>query len=128
MEPPPEEYGLSMPPLNEGGMYMIASMCLLISVVSWWIRSYIRANELGMGKHICWAFAAAIWLFLVLGLFRPLAMGSWSEMVPYGIFPHLDWTNYFSLNYRLRLRPPRSVAGGGGGGGGGGGALADRGT
>ena len=99
MEPPAEEYGLSMPPLNEGGMYMIASMCLLISVISWWIRSYIRANELGMGKHICWAFAAAIWLFLVLGLFRPLAMGSWSEMVPYGIFPHLDWTNYFSLTY-----------------------------
>jgi photosynthetic reaction center M subunit len=99
MEPPAEEYGLSMPPLNEGGMYMIASMCLLISVISWWIRSYVRANELGMGKHICWAFAAAIWLFLVLGLFRPLAMGSWSEMVPYGIFPHLDWTNYFSLTY-----------------------------
>ena len=99
MEPPSEEYGLSMPPLDEGGMYMIASMCLLISVISWWIRSYIRANELGMGKHVCWAFAAAIWLFLVLGLFRPLAMGSWSEMVPYGIFPHLDWTNYFSLNY-----------------------------
>ena len=99
MEPPPEEYGLSMPPLNDGGMYMIASMCLLISVISWWIRSYLRAQELGMGKHICWAFAATIWLFLVLGLFRPLAMGSWSEMVPYGIFPHLDWTNYFSLNY-----------------------------
>jgi photosynthetic reaction center M subunit len=67
--------------------------------MSWWIRSYLRATELGMGKHVCWAFAAAIWLFLVLGLFRPLAMGSWSEMVPYGIFPHLDWTNYFSLNY-----------------------------
>jgi photosynthetic reaction center M subunit len=99
MEPPAEEYGLSMPPLNEGGMYMIASMCLLISVISWWIRSYLRATELGMGKHVCWAFAAAIWLFLVLGLFRPLAMGSWSEMVPYGIFPHLDWTNYFSLTY-----------------------------
>jgi photosynthetic reaction center M subunit len=99
MEPPAEEYGLSMPPLNDGGLYMIASMCLLISVMSWWVRSYIRANELGMGKHICWAFAAAIWLFLVLGLFRPLAMGSWSEMVPYGIFPHLDWTNYFSLTY-----------------------------
>ena len=99
MEPPAEEYGLSMPPLNDGGLYMIASMCLLISVMSWWVRSYIRANELGMGKHRCWAFAAAIWLFLVLGLFRPLAMGSWSEMVPYGIFPHLDWTNYFSLTY-----------------------------
>ena len=59
--------------------------------------SYLRAHELGMGKHICWAFAAAIWLFLVIGLFRPLAMGSWSEMVPYGIFPHLIWTNNLSV-------------------------------
>ncbi len=99
LDPPLEEHGLSFPPLNEGGLYMIASMCLLLSVLSWWVRSYLRAHELGMGKHICWAFAAAIWLFLCLGLFRPLAMGSWSEMVPYGIFPHLDWTNYFSLNY-----------------------------
>jgi photosynthetic reaction center M subunit len=26
-------------------------------------------------------------------------MGSWSEAVPYGIFPHLDWTTAFSLRY-----------------------------
>jgi photosynthetic reaction center M subunit len=26
-------------------------------------------------------------------------MGSWSEAVPYGIFPHLDWTAAFSLRY-----------------------------
>jgi photosynthetic reaction center M subunit len=32
-----------------------------------------------MGKHIFWAFLAAIWLFLVLGLFRPILMGSWSR-------------------------------------------------
>jgi photosynthetic reaction center M subunit len=52
-----------------------------------------------MGKHVAWAFAGAIWLFLVLGLIRPVLMGSWSEAVPYGIFPHLDWTNLFSLTY-----------------------------
>jgi photosynthetic reaction center M subunit len=52
-----------------------------------------------MGKHIAWAFLAAIWLFLVLGLFRPVLMGSWSEAVPYGIFPHLDWTTAFSIRY-----------------------------
>jgi hypothetical protein len=52
-----------------------------------------------MGKHVAWAFASAIWLFLVLGLIRPILMGSWSEAVPYGIFPHLDWTNLFSLTY-----------------------------
>ena len=97
LNPPPEEYGLSFPPINDGGLYMIASFCLLFSVLSWWIRSYLRAHELGMGKHICWAFAAAIWLFLVIGLFRPIAMGSWSEMVPYGIFPHLIWTNNLSV-------------------------------
>ena len=99
LEPPSPEYGLSMPPLDDGGWYIIASFFLLISVISWWIRTYLRAAELGMGKHICWGFAAAIWLFLVLGLFRPILMGSWSEAVPYGIFPHLDWTAAFSIRY-----------------------------
>ena len=46
-----------------------------------------------------WAFAAALWLFLVLGFIRPLAMGSWSEAVPFGIFPHLDWTAALSIRY-----------------------------
>ena len=99
LEPPAEEYGLGMAPLNEGGWWIIASFFLLVSVISWWIRTYLRAEELGMGKHVSWAFASAIWLFLVLGLFRPVLMGSWSEAVPYGIFPHLDWTNLFSLTY-----------------------------
>ena len=99
LEPPSPEYGLGFAPLNEGGWYLIASFFLLISVCSWWIRTYLRAEELGMGKHVSWAFASAIWLFLVLGLFRPILMGSWSEAVPYGIFPHLDWTNLFSLTY-----------------------------
>jgi photosynthetic reaction center M subunit len=44
-----------------------------------------------------WAFASAIWLYLVLGFIRPLLMGSWSEAVPFGIFPHLDWTAAFSI-------------------------------
>jgi len=99
LEPPGEEYGLGMAPLNEGGWFLIASFFLLVSVISWWIRTYLRAEELGLGKHVSWAFASAIWLFLVLGLFRPILMGSWAEAVPYGIFPHLDWTNLFSLTY-----------------------------
>lgn len=99
LEPPSPEYGLRMPPLDDGGWYIIASFFLLVSVMSWWVRSYLRAEALGMGKHVCWAFASAIWLFLVLGLFRPVLMGSWSEAVPYGIFPHLDWTTAFSIRY-----------------------------
>ncbi len=99
LEPPGPEYGLGMAPLNDGGWWIIASFFLLISVISWWIRTYLRAEELGMGKHVAWAFASAIWLFLVLGLIRPVLMGSWSEAVPYGIFPHLDWTNLFSITH-----------------------------
>ena len=99
LEPPSPDYGLSIPPLKEGGMWFIASFFLLVSVLSWWGRCYVLAQQLKMGKHVFWAFGSAIWLFLVLGLFRPILMGSWSEAVPYGIFPHLDWTNLFSLTY-----------------------------
>ena len=100
LEPPSPEYGLQIfVPLNEGGWYILASLCLLISVLLWWVRTYTRAKALKMGTHVAWAFASAIWLFLVLGLFRPLLMGSWSEAVPYGVFPHLDWTAAFSIRY-----------------------------
>jgi len=99
LEPPGPEHGLSMPPLNDGGLYIIASFFLLVSVCTWWMRTYLLAQEQKMGKHVAWAFASAIWLFLVLGLFRPVLMGSWSEAVPYGIFPHLDWTTAFSIRY-----------------------------
>lgn len=99
LEPPAEDYGLGFAPLAEGGVWIIASFFLLISVCAWWVRTYLRAQALGMGKHVSWAFASAIWLFLVLGLFRPILMGSWSHAVPYGIFSHLDWTNNFSLQY-----------------------------
>jgi photosynthetic reaction center M subunit len=99
LDPPAPEYGLRFPPLAEGGYFLIASFFLLISVMAWWVRTWLRAEALGMGKHVCYAFASAIWLFLVLGLIRPIMMGSWSEAVPYGIFTHLDWTNTFSLTY-----------------------------
>ncbi|MCV6593473.1 MAG: photosynthetic reaction center subunit M [Silicimonas sp.] len=99
LDPPGPEYGLGWAPLWEGGLWLISSFFLLVAVISWWIRSWVLAEQLGMGKHVCYAFASAIWLFLVLGLIRPVLMGSWSEAVPYGVFTHLDWTNLFSLTY-----------------------------
>ena len=99
LEPPPPQYGLSMPPMNQGGWYLLSSLFLLISVLLWFARTWRRARELGLGMHIPYAFLSAMWLFLVLGLFRPVLMGSWGEAVPYGIFPHLDWTAAFSLRY-----------------------------
>ena len=99
LEPPAPAYGLSFPPMNQGGWWLLTGAFLTASMFLWWVRTYRRARELGMGTHIPWAFAAAIWLYLVLGFFRPILMGSWSEAVPFGIFPHLDWTAAFSLRY-----------------------------
>jgi photosynthetic reaction center M subunit len=99
LEPPAPEYGLSLPPLNQGGWWLMAGGFLTVSILLWWTRMYTRARALGMGTHVAWAFAAAIWLFLVLGFIRPVLMGSWSEAVPFGIFPHLDWTAAFSIRY-----------------------------
>ncbi len=99
LDPPPPEYGLRLAPLNQGGWWNIAGLFLTVSILLWWVRVYRRARALGMGTHIAWAFAAAIWLYLVLGFIRPIIMGSWSEGVPFGIFSHLDWTAAFSIRY-----------------------------
>lgn len=99
LEPPPPQYGLSIPPLHDGGWWLMAGFFLTASIILWWIRTYRRAVALGIGTHMAWAFAAAIWLYLVLGLIRPVLMGSWAEAVPFGIFPHLDWTAAFSIRY-----------------------------
>ena len=97
LEPPPAKYGLSLAPLREGGWWQMAGFFLTASILLWWLRTYRRARALGMGTHIAWAFA--IWLYLVLGFIRPLLMGSFEEAVPFGIFPHLDWTAAFSIRY-----------------------------
>jgi photosynthetic reaction center M subunit len=99
LEPPAPKYGLSIPPLAEGGWWLMAGFFLTTSIILWWVRIYRRARQLGLGTHVAWAFAAAIWLYLVLGFIRPVMMGSWSEAVPFGIFPHLDWTAAFSIRY-----------------------------
>jgi photosynthetic reaction center M subunit len=99
LEPPAPEYGLRLPPLKEGGWWLMAGFFMTMSVLLWWLRTYRRARALGMGTHVAWAFASAIWLMLVLGFIRPLLMGSFSEAVPFGIFPHLDWVGAFSIRY-----------------------------
>ncbi|MEM9174988.1 MAG: photosynthetic reaction center subunit M [Myxococcota bacterium] len=99
LEPPPPSYGLRLPPLNDGGWWLMAGFFLTASILLWWTRLYQRARAHGLGTHVAWAFAAAIWLYLVLGFIRPVLMGSWGEAVPFGIFPHLDWTAAFSIRY-----------------------------
>ena len=99
LEPPGPEWGLRIPPVNEGGWWILAGFFLTASIMLWWLRMYRRARALGLGTHTAWAFAAAIWLYLVVGFIRPVLMGSWSEAIPFGVFSHLDWVAAFSLRY-----------------------------
>lgn len=99
LEPPAPSNGLAIPSLADGGWWLMAGFFLTAAIILWWVRTYRRARALGMGTHVAWAFAGAIWLYLVLGFIRPLLMGSWGEAVPFGIFPHLDWTAAFSVRY-----------------------------
>ncbi|WP_033920128.1 photosynthetic reaction center subunit M [Sphingomonas sp. 37zxx] len=100
LEPPGPEWGFSpFVPLAQGGWWILAGLLMTTSVLLWCVRTYRRAKALGMGTHVAWAFLSAIWLMLVLGFIRPMLMGSWAEAVPFGIFPHLDWTAAFSIRY-----------------------------
>jgi photosynthetic reaction center M subunit len=92
LEPPAPAYGLHFPPLAQGGWWLMAGFFLTTSILLWWTRMYRRARALGIGTHTPWAFAGAIWLYLVLGFIRPVLMGSFGEAV-------LDWTAAFSLRY-----------------------------
>jgi photosynthetic reaction center M subunit len=99
LRPPPAKYGLSFPPLQDGGWWLMAGFFLTAAILFWWMRMYTRARSIGMGTHVAWCFASAIWLYLVLGFIRPLVMGCWCEAVPFGIIAHLNWTATFSVRY-----------------------------
>jgi photosynthetic reaction center M subunit len=100
LEPPSPKQGLNiLPPLDDGGWWLLAGFFLTASLLLWWVRMYRRAKALKLGAHVPWAFASAIWLYLVLGFIRPILMGSWSEAVPFGVIAHLNWTATFSVRY-----------------------------
>ena len=57
LEPPRPEYGLRiLPPLRDGGWWLLAGMFMTISALLWWTRMYRRARALGLGTHTAWAF------------------------------------------------------------------------
>ena len=59
LEPPPPAYGLHLPPLNEGGWWIMTGFFLTAAILLWWARMYTRARALGLGTHVAWAFASA---------------------------------------------------------------------
>ena len=100
VEPPDYSNGLHLfPALNHGGWWLIAGFCLTVSVILWWVRLYRRARALGMGIHASLAFGCAIFLFLCLGIIRPVLLGNFGEAPPFGLIPHLNWTATTSVVY-----------------------------
>jgi photosynthetic reaction center L subunit len=102
IQPPAESYGLRLAPLKEGGIWQIVTICAVGAFVSWALREVEISRKLGIGYHVPFAFAVAIFAFVTLNVIRPALMGAWSNGFPYGIFTHLDWvsnTGYKYLNF-----------------------------
>jgi len=49
LDPPPATYGLSIPPLTEGGWWLMAGLFLTLSIMLWWLRMYRRARAARYG-------------------------------------------------------------------------------
>jgi len=100
LQPPAADWGrYPFVPLIEGGWWIMAGFFLTVSILLWWCRIHWRARALGMGTHVSWAFASAIFLYLSIGFIRPMIIGEWSEAPPFGIIPHLNWTATVSVLY-----------------------------
>jgi photosynthetic reaction center M subunit len=99
VNPPAASYGLGMAPWYEGGHWLAATFFLHLAVLSWWARIYTRARETGVQSKLAWAFAAALFLYFIIYLVRPILLGSWAEAPGHGLKAQLDWTNNVSVSY-----------------------------
>jgi photosynthetic reaction center L subunit len=97
--PPDLKYGLALAPLREGGLWQIITVCAVVAFVSWALREVEICRKLGMGYHVPAAFGMAIFAYVTLVFFRPLALGAWGYGFPYGILSHLDWVSNTGYQY-----------------------------
>ena len=83
LDPPPAEYGLTFPPLWDGGWFLIAGFFLTASIMLWWWRTFKISQNLGMSNYLAWAFGAAIFLYLVRSEERRVGKECRSRWSPY---------------------------------------------
>jgi photosynthetic reaction center M subunit len=50
LQPPAPSTGLHIPPLNQGGWWLMAGFFLTSSVMLWWLRMYRRARALAWAR------------------------------------------------------------------------------
>jgi photosynthetic reaction center M subunit/photosynthetic reaction center L subunit len=98
--PPPMEAGLGLgPSWHEGTAWVFATFLLHISVLAWLVRIFARSKAAGLGNRLTWGFIAALFLYFVIYLIRPVAIGNWAQAPGQGFKAILDWTNHVSVQY-----------------------------
>jgi len=111
INPPDVSYGLSLAPMNDGGLWQIITICAIGAFCSWALREVEICRKLGMGYHVPIAFGVAIFAYLTLVVFRPFLMGAWGYGFPYGIMSHLDWVSTTGYTYvNFHYNPAHMIA------------------
>ena len=109
--PPDISYGLALAPLREGGFWQIITVCAVGAFCSWALREVEICRKLGIGYHVPFAFAVAIFAYVSLVVIRPMLLGAWGFGFPYGIFSHLDWVSNTGYQYlHFHYNPAHMIA------------------
>ena len=109
--PPDTSSGLSLAPMNDGGLWQIVTICAIGAFSSWALREVEICRKLGMGYHVPIAFGVAIFAYVTLVVFRPFLMGAWGYGFPYGIMSHLDWVSTTGYTYvNFHYNPAHMIA------------------
>jgi photosynthetic reaction center M subunit/photosynthetic reaction center L subunit len=100
LDPPAMEHGLGVSAgWHQGSAWVFATGLLNVSVVAWAVRIYQRARAAGFGQQLFWGFVAALFLYFVIYLIRPVLIGNWAQAPGQGFKAILDWTNNVSVQY-----------------------------
>jgi photosynthetic reaction center L subunit len=75
IDPPDISRGLAWAPMREGGLWQVITVCALVAFISWALRQVEIARKLGIGLHVPFGFAMAIFAYFSLVVIRPIAMG-----------------------------------------------------
>jgi photosynthetic reaction center L subunit len=111
INPPDVSYGLSMAPIQQGGLWQIVTLCALCAFVSWALREVEICRKLGIGYHVPAAFGFAIFAYFTLVVIRPVLLGAWGYGFPYGIFSHLDWVSTTGYQFgNFHYNPAHMIA------------------
>jgi photosynthetic reaction center L subunit len=109
--PPDIAYGLGFAPLAKGGLWQIITICAIGAFGSWALREVEISRKLGIGLHVPFAYAVAVFAYVSLEVIRPVLMGAWGNGFPYGIMAHLDWVSNTGYNYlNFEYNPAHMIA------------------